>query len=54
VLEFQPTSELLAEHLYAYIFDRTNARDAAAVQAIRVWESPRRWAEFTQVERSGR
>jgi 6-pyruvoyltetrahydropterin/6-carboxytetrahydropterin synthase len=54
LVEFQPTSELLAEHLYAWTLDRASARDVTAVQAVRVWESPRRWAEFTQHERSGR
>ncbi len=54
VLEFQPTSELLAEHLYAWTLSQANGREATAVQAVRVWESPRRWAEFTQDERSGR
>ena len=54
VLEFQPTSELLAEHLCAWTLNQANAREAAAVQAVRVWESPRRWAEFTQDDRSGR
>ncbi|MEC3978915.1 6-pyruvoyl trahydropterin synthase family protein [Amycolatopsis sp. H20-H5] len=54
VLAFQPTSELLAEHLYACILDQASTRDAAAVLAVRVWESPRRWAEFAQDERSGR
>lgn len=54
VLQFQPTSELLAEHLYAWTLSQANARAAAAIQAVRVWESPRRWAEFTQDERSGR
>jgi 6-pyruvoyltetrahydropterin/6-carboxytetrahydropterin synthase len=54
VLEFQPTSELLAEHLYAWTLAHAGARDVAAVRAVRVWESPRRWAEFTQDERSDR
>lgn len=54
VLKFQPTSELLAKHLYACILDLASPRDAAAVRAVRVWESPRRWAEFTQDERSSR
>lgn len=47
VLAFQPTSELLAEHLHIQTVDRCRARDAAAIEAVRVWESPRRWAEFT-------
>ncbi|CRK55219.1 Queuosine biosynthesis QueD, PTPS-I [Alloactinosynnema sp. L-07] len=54
VLPFQPTSELLAEHLYAWTLSQANAREAAVVQAVRVWESPRRWAEFSQDEWSGR
>lgn len=54
VLPFQPTSELLAEYLYAWILGQTTACEAAAVRAVRVWESPRRWAEFTRDERSGR
>lgn len=54
VLQFQPTSELLAEHLYAWTLSQAKGQEAAAVQALRVWESPRRWAEFTQDERSGR
>ncbi|MGW5054784.1 6-carboxytetrahydropterin synthase [Actinokineospora sp. NPDC004072] len=54
VLPFQPTSELLAEHLYDWTLSQANAQETAAVQAVRVWESPRRWAEFTQDERSGR
>jgi 6-pyruvoyltetrahydropterin/6-carboxytetrahydropterin synthase len=54
VLQFPPTSELLAEHLYAWTLSQANEREAVAVQAVRVWESPRRWAEFTQDERSGR
>jgi 6-pyruvoyltetrahydropterin/6-carboxytetrahydropterin synthase len=53
VLGFQPTSELLAEHLYAWTLYQAGGQDTAAVQAVRVWESPRRWAEFTQDERSG-
>ncbi|WP_050788560.1 MULTISPECIES: 6-carboxytetrahydropterin synthase [Actinomycetes] len=53
VLELQPTSELLAEHLCAWTLSQADAREAAAVQAVRVWESPRRWAEFAQDERSG-
>ncbi|WP_410646417.1 6-carboxytetrahydropterin synthase [Amycolatopsis sp. cmx-4-54] len=53
VLDFPPTSELLAEYLYACLVDRAGARDAASVHAVRVWESPRRWAEFSQDERIG-
>lgn len=53
VLEFPPTSELLAEHLYAWTLDQGDAREAAAVRAVRVWESPRRWAEFTRDGRNG-
>ena len=54
VLAFQPTSELLAEHLYVWTLDHASARDGAGVEAVRVWESPRRWAEFTKTERSSR
>lgn len=54
LLPFQPTSELLAEYMYVWTIEHAHARDAAAVQAVRVWESPHRWAEFTRAERSGR
>lgn len=52
VLSFPPTSELLAEHLYALVLENTNSRVVAAMRTVRVWESPRRWAEFSQAERS--
>jgi len=54
VLAFQPTSELLAEHLYFWTLDQATALNTAGVEAVRVWESPRRWAEFTQAEWIGR
>lgn len=53
VLDFPPTSELLAEHLFARVLDQADTREAAAVRAVRVWESPRRWAEFASDERIG-
>jgi 6-pyruvoyltetrahydropterin/6-carboxytetrahydropterin synthase len=54
LLPFEPTSELLAEHLYMWILGHTTVREAAAVEAVRVWESPRRWAEFSRADGSGR
>ena len=42
---FQVTSELLAGHLYGWLLGNASATVAGALRAVRVWESPCRWAE---------
>ncbi|MBI1758175.1 MAG: 6-carboxytetrahydropterin synthase [Actinobacteria bacterium] len=51
LLPFQATSELLAEHLYAWLLTGTPPAVGANLAAVRVWESPRRWAEFSSETR---
>jgi 6-pyruvoyltetrahydropterin/6-carboxytetrahydropterin synthase len=53
LLPFQATSELLAEHFYGWVLANTGGRSAKVLRLVRVWESARRWAEFTQVDRAG-
>jgi 6-pyruvoyltetrahydropterin/6-carboxytetrahydropterin synthase len=54
LLPFQATSELLAEHCYGWVLANIGRRSAEVLRSVRVWESARRWAEFTQADRAGR
>lgn len=54
LLPFQVTSELLAEHCYGWVVANASRWGAEVLRSVRVWESPRRWAEFTQADRAGR
>lgn len=47
VFGFQPTCELLAEHLYSWFLINVQPYVGGRLDAVRVWESPTSWAEFT-------
>ncbi|RAS59414.1 6-pyruvoyltetrahydropterin/6-carboxytetrahydropterin synthase [Lentzea atacamensis] len=47
VVPVAPTSELLARELHEQLAVLAGQGDAAALAGVRVWESPRRWAEYT-------
>lgn len=46
VLDFQPTSELLARHLYRWCRRHLPAEVARSVTAVRVSETAKTWAEY--------
>lgn len=46
VLDFPPTSENLARHLYEWCRDHIPLRPAARIEAVRVSETASTWAEY--------
>lgn len=46
VVEFEPTSERLARHLYDWCEANLNLPPAATVEKVRVSETPNTWAEY--------
>jgi 6-pyruvoyltetrahydropterin/6-carboxytetrahydropterin synthase len=47
VLKVEPTSEALAEHLAEWFREHVEPAIAGRLSAVRVWETPSSWAEFT-------
>ncbi len=52
VFGFQPTCELLAEHLYDWFLTHVQQHVGGRLDALRVSESPTSWAEFALDPRS--
>lgn len=50
VLDVEPTSEALAQHLAGWFRDHVEPNIPGHLESMRVWETPSSWAEFA-VER---
>jgi 6-pyruvoyltetrahydropterin/6-carboxytetrahydropterin synthase len=47
VLGFEPTCEAIAQHLACWFDDHIAADIPGRLEAVRVWETPASWAEYT-------
>lgn len=47
VLDIEPTSEALAQHLAGWFQNHVEPGIPGRLEAVRVWETPSSWAEFT-------
>lgn len=50
VLDVEPTCEAIAAHLAAWYLEHVAVSVPGRLEAVRVWETPTSWAEFTPGE----
>jgi 6-pyruvoyltetrahydropterin/6-carboxytetrahydropterin synthase len=50
VFGFEPTAEALARHLACWFTEQVAAGISGRLEAVRVWETPSSWAEYTLAE----